>query len=199
MKNELNKKIQEICDSLGTDAARAMEPKLIENLDKQFDERVAAGMSEIDAYRDVLKNTDRIKEILREYQVSEAELAVKNHKEAAENLDFYLRRTSAVMWVATVMGFFLIGSTTDEWGLALLSFLWTTIGQIILSMVSRYNHTMNLKKAMRRGFSGILWVGVTMLYFLIGDVADIWSGTLLLFPCAVIVQILLNTFLSDGK
>ena len=199
MKNELNKKIKELCDSAGTEAARAMAYELTVDLDRKFDDRVAAGMSELDAYRDVLKNVDKIEEMLRAIPVSDAEIAMRNHREAAQNLDFYLGRTSAVMWVSTVIAFFLVGSTTSQWGLALLAFLWTTIGQILLGMVKRYNRSRRLMRAMRHGFSAILWVGTVMLYFLIGAGAGIWGSTLLLFPFAAIAQILLSTFLADKK
>ena len=199
MKNELNKKIKELCDSAGTEAARAMAYELTVDLDRKFDDRVAAGMSELDAYRDVLKNVDKIEEMLRAIPVSDAEIAMRNHREAAQNLDFYLGRTSAVMWVSTVIAFFLVGSTTSQWGLALLAFLWTTIGQILLGMVKRYNRSRRLMRAMRHGFSAILWVGSVMLYFLIGAGAGIWGSTLLLFPFAAIAQILLSTFLADKK
>ena len=60
MKDELNKKIRELCNSAGSSAACAMAPVLTEDLGRKYDERVAAGMSELDAYRDVLRSVDRI-------------------------------------------------------------------------------------------------------------------------------------------
>ena len=65
MKDELNKKIRELCNSAGSSAACAMAPVLTEDLDRKYDERVAAGMSELDAYRDVLRSVDRIEAMLR--------------------------------------------------------------------------------------------------------------------------------------
>ena len=65
MKEELNKKIRALCDEAGSASAAAMAPRLITDLDKEYDKRVSAGMSELDAYRDILRSVDRIEAMLR--------------------------------------------------------------------------------------------------------------------------------------
>ena len=64
MKDELNKKIRELCEEAGSASAAAMAPRLISDMDVEYDKRVRAGMNELDAYRDVLRSVDRIRAML---------------------------------------------------------------------------------------------------------------------------------------
>ena len=200
MKDMLNQKIRDLCTEAGSASAAAMAPRLINDLDKEYDKRVDAGMSELDAYRDVLRNVDQIEKMLKSLpESSDAELAMKNHKEAAKTLEFYLGQTSAVMWVTSVIAFFLVGLAGHAWKYAWLIFLWTTIGEIVLDMTRDYNKKQNLKKAVRDGMSGVLWVGTVIVFFLTGFGLHLWRINWLLFLAAVVAQILLDTFMKEEK
>jgi len=199
VKKELNRKIKELCASAGTEAARDMAAELTADLDKRFDDRVAAGMSELDAYRDVLRNVDQIEAMLRALPSSDGAAAVAEDRSAGQRrLKFYLEKTSAVMWVTTAIVFFLFGLLGHAWKYAWLIFLWTTIGQILLDMAEKYNRKHNLSKTVQDGLSGILWVGTTILFFLTGFGMHLWRVNWLLFLVAVVVQILLDAILKQG-
>ena len=198
MKKELNRKIEELCESAGTEAAREMAGELTADLDKRFDDRVAAGMSELDAYRDILRNVDQIEQMLRSLpQDADAETAMKSRRAGEKRLKFYLDKTSEVMWVSSLIVFFLIGFIGHTWKYAWLIFLWSTIGQIILEMTENYNKKRNLNKAMRDGISGILWVGTVIVFFLTGFAMHLWKFNWLLFLVAVVIQILLDAILKE--
>lgn len=197
MKKELNRKIRELCESAGTQAARDMAAELTADLDRRFDDRVAAGMSELDAYRDVLRNVDQIEEMLRALPSSDGAAAAEDPRAGEKQLKFYLEKTSAVMWVMTAIVFFLLGMIGGVWKYAWLIFLWTTVGQILLEMTRKYNRRRNLNRTLRGGLSGILWVGTTIVYFLTGFGLGMWRINWLLFPAAVVVQILLDAFLKE--
>ena len=198
MKKELNRKIEELCESAGTEAAREMAGELTADLDKRFDDRVAAGMSELDAYRDVLRNVDQIEQMLRSLpQDADAEAAMKSRRAGEKRLKFYLDKTSEVMWVSSLIVFFLIGFIGHAWKYAWLIFLWSTIGQIILEMTENYNKKRNLNKAMRDVISGILWVGTVIVFFLTGFAMHLWKFNWLLFLVAVVIQILLDAILKE--
>ncbi len=196
MKNELNKKIKEICDSVGTPAAKQMAEDLTENLDRQFDRRVAAGMSELDAFRDVLRNVDQIEQMLKDLPSDEGnEIAEK--AERPKKLEFYLSKISAVMWLGTTLLFLALGMGLHLWKTAWLVFIWSAIGEILLDMTKNINRGKNEKKVIREGLSGILWLSTTILFFLLGFYGHLWSTAWLVFIAAAIVQILLGTFLND--
>ena len=85
MKNELKKTISQLCDEVGTASAAARQKVLTEDLVNEYDKRVNAGMAELDAYRDVLKNIDRIREML-ESLPDTAEDEEKNHAKQEEKI-----------------------------------------------------------------------------------------------------------------
>ena len=199
MKKELNRKIEELCDSAGTAAAREMAAELTADLDRRFDDRVAAGMSELDAYRDVLRNVDQIEEMLRSLPASDAEVTMENHRAGLKQLKLYLETTSSIMWITSVIAFFLVGLAGHAWKYSWLVFLWSTLGQIILEMTEDYNKKRNLKKTMRDGLSGILWVGTVILFFVTGFGLHLWRFNWLLFLVSVIIQIMLDAFLRNGR
>ena len=80
MKKEIEKKIKTISDSVGTAAAEEMRREMTEDLKDEFDKRVDAGMSELDAYRDVLKNVDEIKKLFESLPVTDEEIKERSEK-----------------------------------------------------------------------------------------------------------------------
>ncbi len=172
MKDELNKKIRELCNSAGSSAACAMAPVLTEDLDRKYDERVAAGMSELDAYRDVLRSVDRIEAMLRalpkdspksqdpksqDQQSRDPKTAPKKKAAATREAPPYVRPSTPEEEEAADLAA----------GRKRLSFL---VGQS----------------------SALLWVGTTLLYFLWSFVFGGWRYTWLIFLWATLGQILLS-------
>ena len=219
MKDELNKKIQELCDDAGSASAAAMAPRLITDLDREYDRRVEAGMSELDAYRDILRSVDRIEAMLRalpkDTEESPREEAAPrsaprtaawdpvddyNSRAAGrKTLNFYLDKASALLWVGTTLLYFLWSLTFGGWRYTWLIFLWATLGQIILSEAGDYNKHLNIRKSMLSAMSGCLWVGATILFFMAGFGLGLWRYSWLVFLAATAVQILLGPFLDDNK
>ena len=216
MKDMLNQKIRELCDDAGSASAAAMAPRLIYDLDKEYDKRVNAGMSELDAYRDVLRSVDRIEAMLRALpkDTAEEEPGSRSAPQAAawdpeedysqrvagrKTLAFYLEKSSALLWVGTTLVYFLWSLTFGGWRYTWLIFLWATLGQIILSGAEDYNKHLNIRKTMFDTMSGCLWVGAVIAFFLAGFGLHLWRFSWLVFLAATAVQILLGTFLDRGK
>ena len=197
MKNELNKKLKKLCDEAGSAAAAAKYDELSAKLGAEYDARVKAGMSELDAYRDILKNVDQIRALLDSLPKSAEDDDRKSRQLSFRWLSKNLSRISGCMWIATVIVYFLFSFTTGAWAISWLIFLWTTIGQILLGMVKRCNRGVKLKKVLKSGLSGILWVGMTMFYFWFSMATMTWHLSWLLFLFAVIQQIILNAVLGD--
>lgn len=198
VKRELNKKIKEMCDDVGTAAAAQKCPELTEQLDHTFDQCVAAGMSELDAYREVLRNVDKIQEMLDALPVTEKEQQKKARKLGSKTLKRYLDAASACMWIGTVVGYILYSFRTGRWSSSWLIFLWVTIGQILMDMVQKYNDGESLKEVFRKELPGVFWVGVVMLYFMVSFRFGGWALTWLIFLAAVIVQIIFDAAMG-GK
>ena len=197
MKNELNRKIRKLCDSAGSAAAAAKYDELSKQMNADYDARIKAGMSEIDAYRDVLRDVDKIQELLNSLPKTEEDDERISLQKSYKWLSKNLSRISGCMWIATAIVYLLFSMTYGGWEITWLIFLWTTIGQIVLNMVKKYNRGVKLKKVLKGGLSGILWVAVTILYFLFSMIVGYWHLSWLIFPFMVILQIILNALFSD--
>lgn len=209
----LNQKIRELCGEAGSASAAAMAPRLIDDLDREYDKRVDAGMSELDAYRDVLRSVDRIEAMLRALPKDSPDRKEKTEPAAEWDpvadfsermagrraLSFYLDKASALLWVGTTLVYFLWSLTFGGWRYTWLIFLWTTLGQIILSGAESYNKHLNLRKTMMDTMSGCLWVGAVILFFLAGFGLGLWRYSWLIFLAATAGQIVLSAFLDDKK
>lgn len=197
MKKELDKKLKKLCDEAGSAAAAAKYDELSEQMTDAYNARVQAGMSELDAYRDVLKDVDKIRELLDSLPKTDEEEEIKSRQRSFKWLSKNLSRISGCMWIATAMVYLLFSMTYGGWHVSWLIFLWSAIGQTLLNMVKKYNRGVKLKKVMKSGMSGILWLAVTILYFLISFASGSWHLTWLIFPFAAMIQIMLNAFFGD--
>lgn len=197
MKNELNRKIRKLCDSAGSAAAAAKYDELSKQMNADYDARIKAGMSEIDAYRDVLRDVDKIQELLNSLPKTDEDDERISRQKSFKWLSKNLSRISGCMWIATAIVYLLFSMTYGGWEITWLIFLWTTIGQIVLNMVKKYNRGVKLKKVLKGGLSGILWVAVTILYFLFSMIVGYWHLSWLIFPFAAMMQIMLNALFGD--
>ncbi len=198
MKRELNKKIKKLCEEVGSAAAAAKCSELTEQMSDEFDARVKAGMSELDAYRDVLKDVDKIRELLDSLPKTKEDEEIKSRQRSFKWLSKNLSRISGCMWISTAIIYLLFSMTYGGWDISWLIFLWSAIGQIVLNMVKKYNRGVKLKKVFKSGLSAILWIAVTMIYFLFSMVTMYyWHLSWLIFPFAAILQIMLNALFGD--
>lgn len=192
MKRELSKKIKAICEEIGTSAAAKACETITNELEAEYDKRVKVGMSELDAYRDVLKNIDEIKKTLNSLPKTEEEANKADRKTSLKELKSILGKISTIMWLSIVILFFYVSFTHGMWHLTWLIFLWGSICQQVLDMVLKYNKGKPLKKVLRGGLSSILWLIIVIAYFLISFATGNWATTWLIF----IFGALLNTVLG---
>ena len=193
MKNELKKTIRQLCDEVGTAAAEKEFDTLADDLTGEYDKRVKAGMAELDAYRDVLKNIDKIREMLESLPETEEDKGWKARETGRKNLERILGKISTCMWLCTVIVFFLI--TFAGWAhLSWLIFLWSSIGQILIDMVKKYNRGKPLKKILKSGCTAILWLFIVIFYFVISFASGAWHLTWLIFLVGAILQTFFGIF-----
>lgn len=197
MKRELDRTVKQLCREAGSAAAAAKEDELKSSLEEQYEQRIRAGMSELDAYRDVLKNVDQIRAMLLSLPKSEAEEEQRKSEEDRKRSEKILDKISSCLWIGTLIAYFLISFGTGLWAYTWLIFLWSSIGQNILDMVKKLGRGKPKKKVLRSGLSSILWIGVVILYFVVSFGSGLWYLTWLLFPAATLVQILMGLFLGE--
>ena len=193
MKNELKKTISQLCGEVGTASAAARQEGLTEELEQEYDRRVRAGMAEIDAYRDVLKNIDAIREMLESLPETDEETKRAEREEGRKNLERILEKISTCMWLCTVIAFVLLGFRFG-WRYSWLVFLWSSMGQTLLDMVKRVNRGKPLEKVMKDGRDSVFWIAVTIVYFLVSIASCAWHISWLVFLGGAVIQTFLSIF-----
>lgn len=191
MKKELNKKIISICEEAGTAAAAEKCGELMDELDGEYDSRVAAGMTELEAYREVSRRLDEIRALVNSLPDDEEE----SEAEAADRAAGFLTlkriagKMSTVLWLATVPAYLLYSFATGRWATSWLIFLLSTITEIVINTaVDLNNIKKDRKKVIRGAASSILWLAAIIVYFLVSFSTGAWSVSWMIFILAAIIQ-----------
>jgi len=194
MKKELKKKIESLCGEVGTAAAAEKIDELTEKIDAEFERRVAGGQSELDAYRELLSDVDRIKAMLAELPETDEESERKERAKNARKINALLGSIEAAMWLLTVVAYFAISFLFGHWHMTWLIFLSSSIGSVLFDMLRKYNKGVPFEKVMEQEFSGVLWLGIVIVYFLysftVGGWA--WSYSWLIFILGAVVEVILD-------
>lgn len=194
MKEEIYKKLKALSDEAGSAAAAEYCGELAEKLGDDYDKRVSAGMSELDAYRAVLANVDEIEKTLKSLKKTEEETSVEEFVRDRKESFKTFGKINTALWLLVVAVYFLFSMQFGGWQYTWLIFLWASMGQIIMDMVRDYNKGKPLGKIMRSGFSGCLWLGATILYFIFSFATGAWATSWIIFIVAAIVETLGGIF-----
>lgn len=196
MKKELNRKIISICEDAGTAVAAEKCGELMDELDREYDKHVAAGLTELEAYREVSKRLDEIKKLVDSLpNETEEELAARLRAEELDRMEGFrtLKRItgkmSTVLWLSTVPVYLLYSMRTGRWATSWLIFLLATVSEIIInSVVDWNNETKDRRKTVRGLASSVLWLMTVVLYFVISFATGKWALTWMIFILATIIQ-----------
>ena len=192
MKKELKKKLKSMCEGIGTAAAAEKIDELADEVSAAFDRKVSEGQSELDAYRELLADVDRIKEMLESLPETDKEAEEKERKKSAKKMNALLDSIETCMWILTPVVYFLISFLFGHWHMTWLIFLSSAIGSVLFDMLRKYNRGVPFEKVMHEEFSGVLWLGIVILYFLysftVGGWA--WSYSWLIFILGAVIEVI---------
>ncbi len=197
MKKEIEKKVKELCDEAGSAAAQEIRGSITDDLEERYDQRVRAGMSELDAYRDVLKNVDYIRDMLKSLPLTEDEARGKMHEEGRKYNEKKLDSICSALWLLVVIAYILGSFATGHWEITWIIFLWGAVGQNLMDMVKKYNRGTPLKKVIRKGLSTIIWLFITMFYFVISFGMGGWHITWIVFLIGAFIEKIIDLFFKD--
>lgn len=192
MKKELRKKLESVCDDVGTAAAAEKINEMAEKISSEFDRRVAEGQSELDAYRELLADVEKMKEMLESLPETDEEADAKERKKNAKKVNALLGTIETCMWILTPIVYFLISFLFGHWHMTWLIFLSSAIGSVLFDMLRQYNRGVPFETVMHREFSGVLWLGIVIVYFLysftVGGWA--WSYSWLIFILGAVIEVI---------
>lgn len=192
MKKELNKKIISLCEEAGTSAAAQICGDLMDKLDREYDQRISEGKTELEAYREVSKRLDEIKKLvdsLPEDEEKETEEERLDRMAGFRTLKRITGKMSTVLWLSTVPLYLLYSMRTGRWATSWLIFLISTISEILINSVVDWNNERKDHRKTARGVaSSVLWLLTVVLYFVISFATGKWAITWMIFILATIIQ-----------
>ena len=192
MKKELKKKLESMCDEIGTAAAAEKIDEMVERVSAEFDRKVSDGQSELDAYRELLADVDKIKEMLESLPETDEEAEAKERKKGAKKMNALLDSIEACMWLLTVVAYFAVSFLFGHWHMTWLIFLSSAIGSVLFDMLRKYNKGVPFEKVMDQEFSGVLWLGIVIAYFLYSFTFSGWTlaYSWLIFPLCAVIEVI---------
>lgn len=184
--------------------------EIVRDAEAMYDSLTAKKMTELEAYRQVMRELDRIEEKLREERAEGTEpvpaaeteaqtetgddTAVRREEAGASYSGRRMKRLvgklNAIMWLATPALYVLLSSAFGGWGKWWLLFLSSTIGSIILDMLLDWNRGVPPSR-MKGHFIGILWLASVIAYFLLSFAVG-WKLTWIVFIVAAILSVILG-------
>ena len=193
MKKELNKKIIEICEEAGTAAAAEKCGEYMDEIDREYDARMAQGMTEIEAYRDVLARVEEIRKLVDNLPKEESEEEAADRKAGHKNLKRIIDKVETIMWLVTIPLYVVGSMVTHSWKYSWLVFILVGVLQAVLDAVVDVNDgKKNPKKILRGAKSSILWGLATIVYFLVSFATNAWAVTWVIFLFTLIAQIIMD-------
>ncbi len=194
MKKELKKKLESVCEEIGTAAAAEKIDEMVDQVSVEFDRKVAEGQSELDAYRELLADVDKIKAMLESLEKTDEEAERKERAKNARKMNALLDSIEAAMWLLTVVAYFAVSFLFGHWHMTWLMFLSSAIGSVLFDMLRKYNRGIPFSKVMDQEFSGVLWLGIVIVYFLysftVGGWA--WAYSWLIFILGAVIEVILD-------
>jgi len=196
-----------------TRKALDLKQEMIQNAIDKYDDMVADGYSEEDAYRNVIESIGDVSELFSE--VEEKNLFTLSERDRKKKAVLTAAAVGIYIFAAAV--FFFFGGVMDEESVAfgfdfasfgLVAALLICIAPTIMlvyaanmypdytkkeesDMVERYKearYNSNRETAMRRSVNAIIWTLAVVLYFIISFTSFQWEITWLVFPMALCVQ-----------
>lgn len=192
MKKELKKKLKSMCGEIGTAAAAEKIDELADEISAEFDRKVAEGKSELEVYRELLADVEKIRAMLESLPETDEEADENERRTNAKKMNALLDASEAAMWILTPVVYLAISFLFGHWHMTWLMFLSSAIGSVLFDMLRKYNRGVPFEKVMDQEFSGVLWLGIVIVYFLysftVGGWA--WAYSWLIFPLGAVVEVI---------
>lgn len=200
-----------------SDAVTELHDEMLTNLEERYDDCINGGMSPQRAYAAVIGTMGDVESLIK--QVSGTGMHTQGLFEKASPRSILIRKYSyiftnenlkeikgaaiAVMWLMIVVAYFVFSELFGLWDISWLIFLFgaaLTVGINMASSIAKISRSgesdqnrIRLLKSIRGGATAIMWLAITMIYFIISTVWNSWNNTWLIFIFGAMAQIIMNT------
>jgi len=211
----MSTKLRTYVDTLFEDAPTAphiydLKEELLANLEEKFEDLLAAGYSEEDAYASVISGLGDAESLIASMSI-EPEPRDVSYEEVRRHTAQTVS-SSAFLYCIAVAALLLVGQVFKSSALGWVAF-WVisafATGQIVYHYMTRplaedrprtSKWSKKRRKQIKGTLSGILWVFATMVYVGVSFSTDAWHITWVIFLLATIAQLVMNLAfkLRDG-
>lgn len=223
-------------DAPQNDAALDLKDEIISNLNARYDDCIRQGMSETEAYGSAIKSVGDISGLIEELKNKQVTVNTfnmsANYFEGDEGPGFFnsaddsgmnkffshitpenektiLGTATTILWVATVIVYFLISYLFHSWKLSWLIFLVSSCANIVIDLLFSLNrlrrepytakiHNKCLKK-IEGAASSLLWISLVIVYMIISFATQFWNVTWIIFLFGVIAQVIMDAFFKLSR
>ncbi len=173
--------------------------RLTGEAEAEYDRVVASGKTDLEAYRGavekVMPELNRSAVLLKgvdgkDGNEGENEKPEKKdpEKEAISTLE---TAAHAVLWLVTVVAYFLISFIFKRWDITWIIFLSAAAGSVVINMVFALNKGRTIIDEWDN-LSGIVWLITIGIYFLVSFLTGKWAFTWLIFIAAIAASVILD-------
>jgi len=183
-----------------------LKEELLANLEEKYEDLLAAGYSEEDAYASVISGLGDAESLIASLSV-EPEPQEITYEEMRRHTAQTVA-SSAFLYCIAVAAFLLVRmvfSNTLGWVAFWVISAFAT-GQVVYHYMTRpatarralSKQSRKRRKQIKGSASGILWVVATMVYFVVSFESNHWHLTWIIFLLATIVQLVMNLIFKMG-
>ena len=201
MKKRIPEQIRSEISRAGITLSSEEESAIIRRAEELYDTEIAAGDDSIDAYRDAIRD---FKSHLNEY--AEDTAAETTSVPPSDGIEIEPVRPfssitgmlNTVLWLSTVMLYFILSFTFGRWHLTWLLFVSAAVGTIIIKMISSLEKGAD-KNTVTPYVNAITWLCAVIVYFLWSFTFGGWNLTWLIFVVAAIVTSVVNVAVKGER
>ena len=188
MEKEIKKRIDNICDEVGSESAMQAKSETVEKLLTEYHNKINSGKSEIEAYREIVSDLDEVREELDKLPKTEEE---KTDRKPFKSIATLIWQISFVVWAIALSTYFYVSVKYNIWHLSWLIPVWALMGQVLLEMILRFNKGKSLSHVLKVGLTIILWMLVVSSFIAVSIITGAWHMSWLIFLFGGVFQLLI--------
>lgn len=204
MKNKITAYVETAFrDAPKNERSENVKKEILQNLLDKYDDLIAEGRGEEEAYAVTVSGAGDLSGIVEDLKCRESspldafekaradEAKAKEQKRQKRERKKF-KRFSSWYWPLVVC-VYLIGSFLFRaWAYSWILFLLAAAGSDVVKYMIRRSD----EKARRSALNGMVWLGITSLYFIVSFATDRWGITWLIFVLGIAVENLVHALLN---
>ena len=197
MKNQIRSHFEKQLQRFGASSeapgyAEALDG-FVEEAKDLYDEKVAAGVADLDAYRSAVETVmPRIKEAAAGLKAPVPETKPGEEKRPKnDGLASVEEAAHTSFWLITAAAYFIVSFLTRRWDVTWVIWLGGAVGSMVIDAVFDLNRGKSVSKIWSN-MEGALWLVVLIVYFTVSFLTHKWGITWVIFLIGALLSAVLE-------